>query len=78
MPSNREKAVAFLNQNFEPWTFDGSEPVADVLTALLDEVSAKSMALTRYPGFKGQSVGTFHRTALASTWPDGTQSETKD
>lgn len=31
-------AVEFLNRNFSPWTFDGSEPVAEELEELLRSV----------------------------------------
>lgn len=33
-------AVAFLNENFEPWTFSGPEPVTEALVALLLRVRA--------------------------------------
>ncbi len=35
----RDKAVAFLNAHFSPWTFDGDEPVSVALTALLCDVA---------------------------------------
>lgn len=41
MSTHLEKAVAFLNANFSPWTFSGDEPVTLALEALLRE-SAKA------------------------------------